>query len=373
MADARSNTPRVWTNNSDLATLAGELGPFVTVCLSTPGDQENAEQHNMAQWRERRDGLATMGASEVCLKAIDEAVAEAHMYGTTLYAIADDSGMRHISHLHTQAPLEFATRETLPIFGALLAKRQEHIPHICATADRLGAQITCYENGGNALHRVVEGDPTDPIRKVQMGGWSQRRYQMRAEDTWDHNAKDVAAALEHMTADCKPRAIFLAGDVRAVQLIESHLSSATAQLVAEVAGSRANDGQELIDTEHVAMELARIAADDTTALLDKYAEEKGQKDRAAGGVQDVIDALEQGRVEVLLVPDRQNDERQCWFGEQPSQIALSEHRVRALGARDARGGRLSDALIRSAIGSGSGIRVVGANLMTEDYAALLRW
>jgi hypothetical protein len=373
MADARSNTPRVWTDNSDLAPLASELGPFVTVCMHTPGDQENAEQNNMLRWRERRESLAEMGATEVCLKSLDEAVAEAHLYGDTLYAIADDSGMRHMSHLHMQAPREFATRETLPVFTSLLSKRQDQIPHICATADRLGAEITCFEGSGNSLHRVVEGDPTDPIRKVQAGGWSQRRYQMRAEDTWDHNAKDVANTLEHMTADCKPRSIFLAGDVRAVQMIESHLSSTTKQLVAEVAGSRAHDGQDLIDQARVVAELAQITAGDTKALLDKFAEEQGQKDRAATGVQEVIDALEQGRVEVLLVPNRVDDERQCWFGEQPAQIALSEHRVRALGAKNAKGGRLADALIRSAIGSGSGVRVVEAELMPDDYAALLRW
>ena len=37
-----------------------------------------------------------------------------------------------------------------------------------------------------------------PITKIAAGGWSQRRYQQRAENTWEDNARDVAGACSAM-------------------------------------------------------------------------------------------------------------------------------------------------------------------------------
>lgn len=372
MADARSNTPRVWLEASDLVDLTNDPGPFITICLATPQDQENAEQHNMLHWRSSRDALANLGASEVSLKEVDEVIADAHLQGNGVYVMADDSGVRHVTHL-ADTPEEFARREMLPVLAPLLYKRQRKLAHVCVTADRLGAVINAYEPGGNEMQRVVEGDPSDPIHKAQAGGWSQRRFELRVENSWDQHAKMAAEEIDQVAATCKARRIFLAGDVRAVQLIQEHLSPSARAIVYEVHGSRANDGSPLIDQEAVDTALELMVNNDTNALLEKLAEERGQVDRAASGPQEVIDALAQGRVEVLFVPLLDTDDRQCWFGEKPSQIAFSESRVRALGANHPVGGRMVDAMIRSAIGSSSGIRIVEAEAMSNDYAALLRW
>jgi hypothetical protein len=47
--------------------------------------------------------------------------------------------------------------------------------------------------GGGAVTTVGEATGDDPmLRKSNPGGWSQRRYQQRAENLWEENAKAVA-------------------------------------------------------------------------------------------------------------------------------------------------------------------------------------
>jgi hypothetical protein len=63
------------------------------------------------------------------------------------------------------------------------------------------------------------------------GGWSQPRYQRRAEDSWQHNAMAVADAVTQATRDLHAGLLLVAGDVRAVQLLRDHLPPETRRQV----------------------------------------------------------------------------------------------------------------------------------------------
>src|SRR3954466_9305774 len=96
-------------------------------------------------------------------------------------------------------------------------------------------------------------------------------YQAQAEERWDHNAKDVANVVAQVARDVDPRVIVVAGDVRSVQLLEKHLSTALQPLVRRIDGNRGADG----DTSHVAERvleaLGEAQRNVLLALLDKYA------------------------------------------------------------------------------------------------------
>src|SRR5207302_1818212 len=124
---------------------------------------------------------------------------------------------------------------------------------------------------------VETGGNDFPIRKVKPGGWSQRRYQERAENTWEQNADDAAKQLTTLVDHYDPRLIVATGDVRALQLLREALPDEVLQLVTEVEG----DPAELADA--AVKSVATAVATDTVALIEKFKEERGQHDRAAAG------------------------------------------------------------------------------------------
>ena len=119
--------------------------------------------------------------------------------------------------------------------------------------------------------------------------------------------------------------------------------------------------------------VATVAAEHTVALLEKFKEEKGQHDRAADGPAAVIDALQRGAVETLLVHDEADDMRPAWFGPEPTQIALDRETIEALGVHQPRCCRLVDVAIRAAIATSADVRVVPAAVLTDGLGAILRF
>ncbi len=118
----------------------------------------------------------------------------------------------------------------------------------------------------------------------------------------------------------------------------------------------------------------RVSARDTTALLEKLAEEQGQDDRGAEGVKATAAALAMAQVQVLLIHDDPADARTAWFGSDPPLVALAADGLRDLGIDEPQSGRLVDVFLRSALGTGAGMRIVPqAGRVREDVAAILRW
>src|SRR5438067_561092 len=74
------------------------------------------------------------------------------------------------------------------------------VPHLVVLVDRAGADVVAFSRraaahgaGGATVTTVGEESGSDPnLRKSNPGGWSQRRYQNRAENLWEQNAKSVA-------------------------------------------------------------------------------------------------------------------------------------------------------------------------------------
>jgi len=77
---------------------------------------------------------------------------------------------------------------------------------------------------------------------------------------------------------------------------------------------------------------------------------------------------------LLLAPDDPDDLRTAWFGAEPTQLGTTAAEVKALGVDDPTEGRLVDVAVRAALGTGAGIRVVGAGAGLEGgIGAILRW
>lgn len=367
-------TPRGAIDCSDLAEVLSHGGPILSAYLETE-PVANAAQINEQKWQALRREAEEAGATSEALGAIDGLVEDAHTKGRGLGAIVSAAGeLLNQANLQDPPRHQLARWAHLPSLIPLIEARQSRPPHVTLLTDRTGADIYVYEAlGSREFQLEVEGSD-DVIRKVAPGGWSQRRFQQRAEDSWESNAKIVADRLTRLVDKVGARLVVAAGDVRALQLLREALPPQVDALVEQIDGSRAEDGSEDAIAADAATLVATAVAHDTAELIAKFKEELGQSDRAANGPEEVVGALCEGRVDVLLLHEDPTDDRTAWVGPEGSHIALELGPLKEMGVDAPVEARLSDALVRAAVSTSSRVRVVpAASVLKDGVGAILRW
>ena len=358
-------TPHAAVDLSDLVPLLTAPGPVATVYLTTEAEIDNAAQRSEQRWRTLRRTMADDGVPEPVLAAIDPLVPEAHLDGQTLAVIAGGDGVRLVDHFPEPPQTDGYRWGSLPWIGPVLEERQGAVAHVIVTIDRTGADLVLVRPGGDAVEREVSGDPSAPVSKSAPGGWSQRRYQQRAENTWQDNAGNVADEVANLVRRGGGRIVIVAGDVRAVQLLRDALPAEVLELVEVTDSDPAQAAVRAVDT---------AVARGTVELLEKFKEEKGQADRAADGVRATVDALNRSQVEVLLVHADPDDQRTAWFGADPVPVSLDPGELKDLGVDSPTEGPLVDVLIRAAAGTGATVRMIPhAGPVQDNTGAILRW
>ncbi|MDP8987448.1 MAG: hypothetical protein M3N11_03780 [Actinomycetota bacterium] len=364
--------PDTFVTAPELAELAASPGAYASVYLTTEAAVENAGPRVEQRWKTVRAWLADQGAGEHVLAAVDAVVPGTHLQGQALAVIADTTGLRHVEH-HSEPMLSDIGRwGPLPALLPLLEWRQLSPPHVVVLADRQGADLVAVRREGADVRREAGGDDY-PLRKVGPGGWSQRRFQQRAENTWEHNAGDVAGQLVELVDRVNARLVVLAGDVRALQLLREALPERVGGLVSEVGGGRSADGSGPAIEAEVELLVAERVAEDTGRVLEKFAEERGQRDRAVEGAPATLGALALGQVEGLIV-DSGLDGEAAWFGPEPLHVGASRDDLGAMGVQAPQQAPLADVVIRAALDAGAGVRAVPSeHAPAGGLGALLRW
>jgi hypothetical protein len=328
------------------------------------------------RWRTLRSDLASRRVPGSVLEEIDALVPDAHLEGRTLAVVANADGLLHVEH--GEDPTDHDDRadgrwEALPWLFPILAWRRWQLSHLVVLIDRRGADIVAVRREGGELRREVDAERF-PERRVKPGGWSQRRFQQRAENSWEQGAGDVATEVERLAGRVDPRLIVVAGDVRAVGFLRDALPPALSELVHVVEGQRERDGGAGGPTEDVERILVSTVRQDEERLLARFEEELGQRDLAVEGADATVAALAKAQVDVILIRDDPDDRRTVWFGPEPTQIGLDRQAVEAMGVEDPREGRLRDGLVRAALGTSARIHVLDADRDPRDgIGALLRW
>ena len=370
-------TPAGAVTAADLAELAVAQGPFLTVELTTEGGIDNAAYRSEQRWKTLRTELQESGAPEEVLAVVDPLVGDAHLHGEWLGVLATAQGQTHVEHADPAPPRDRGSWAPLPVLLPFLARRQSSPPYVAVRADRRGADIVAVRRDRPDLHRQAGGGD-DPLAKAAPGGWSQRRYQQRAENTWEHNADDVAAEVTRLAHYVDARLVVVAGDTRAVTMIGDALPPDVAEILQVVEGSRSADGSEDVFVEEVERAVTAAVDADTEALLGKFREELGQSDRATEGIEATVASLARAQVEVLLVADSDRpaaaEERSAWFGPVPTQLGLSAQELRDLGVGTPQEAPLLDVVVRAALGTSAGIRLVPGDAgVAEGLGSILRW
>lgn len=370
--DSAQHQPPEGVRAPDLEKLSQTTGPFLSVYLTTEAEIENASQRSEQHWRALRSQLEEDGVPDGLLQAVGELVTDAHQQGPCLAVMATDAGVLHVDHGPRVPTRDIGTWGPLPRLSPIIEWRQTSPAHVVILADRRGADISAFSQIPDLHIQTDSGDA--PERKVGPGGWSQQRFQQRAENAWEQNAEEIAAQVGRVVDATNAQLIVIAGDVRTLAILREELPETLRSLVREIEGGRTLDGSGDAIAGEVARLVGVVAASESAAVLQRFEEERGQGDLAAEGSAAVLETLSMAQVEQLLVHDDLDDERTAWFGPEPVHVAATREELEALGVDEPLEGRLVDVAIRAALGTGASVRIIPHEAgLSSDLGALLRF
>jgi peptide subunit release factor 1 (eRF1) len=196
-------------------------------------------------------------------------------------------------------------------------------------------------------------------------------------NNWHENAKDVASTVEKIAADVSARCVIAAGDPMALQLLREHLPTTLQDTFVTIeGGGRHLDGSDEIVAERITEVLADQVAQSTLTLLEKFAEERGQDDRATDGVSATVAALRMGQVRTLILTDTRAGDHELFFGPDPTHLALTAQELLDLGVEQPWSATADEVLVRAALGTGAEVRFVTGGVEqapNEGVGAILRY
>jgi hypothetical protein len=250
------------------------------------------------------------------------------------------------------------------------------VPYAVVRLDRAGADIEVVGPSGEVQDaEEVEGDH-DVLHKVPGGGWSQRRYQERVEDSAARNVGHVADHLDRLVRRERPELVLVMGDDEAVAELRDRAGAELSErLVVLGSGGRAAGTSEEAEQEAVEEALEEHRRARRAALLDAFEEQRNRQQRAVESLDDVVDVLRRGQVERLLLQDDPTSTLTLWVGEGPLQLGTTEQQARDAGASAPTEVRADAALMWALLGSDADVTLVEADevVLQGGIGALLRW
>jgi len=182
-----------------------------------------------------------------------------------------------------------------------LARLDDQYPRYAAVvADTNQARVFVFGTGRRLRAEEVS---SDRVRRVKVGGWSQARYQRRADNAATQHVRELVAMLERVVSEEGIDRIVLAGDEVVVPLIRQELPQALVDRLVDVVALdiRAPERQVLDET------LAAIRRHDERTDRDAV-DQLFQSVRSSGlavlGAADTLDALKRGQVDELVITAR---------------------------------------------------------------------
>lgn len=249
----------------------------------------------------------------------------------------------------------------------------ESVSYVLVRVDHVGADITVSDTLGLDAREIVSEGDHDVLHKVPGGGWSHRRFQSRAEDSWDRNADTVARDLGAVVREVDPDIVLLAGDQRGIARIrESAPDHVTERLEVLEHGSRAEGASDERLDEEVAAAVQRCR----TGRIDEVLDRLGAADApTAVGVGETLEALRRGEVETLVLLAGALDDREAYAGPQPLLLATDPAELTALGVEEPERDSLEELLFRAALGQDADLLPLHAPIgaLPDGVGAVLRF
>ncbi len=359
---------------SFLRPLTDRPGPWLSVYVDATRAAENADHEIDLRWRALRERAAAEGADDATLDAVDEAV-HGHPYQPGRYGLAVFARAGEVvlaEPLSAPPPGDEVAFGPLPHLMPYVVQRGEDIAYVRVLADRTGADVSAVSVGGVTRTREVAGHETFPLRKVNAGGWSHRRYMQAAEESWKRNAQDVVAAAVDLAEAVGAEVLVVGGDVRAVGYFAGQLPKRWQDRVVQTdAGARHAGADEAALDDVTIQAIADVAERHTREALDRFGAQSGDG-TAVTGLGEVVTRLLRGQVDtVLLVNDASSTDKLWIHPDDPALIAVAASDL-GEGAVQV---RADAALLRATAGTSASLILVGPGEVPLEHGigAILRY
>jgi hypothetical protein len=336
-----------------LQPLVRASGPFASVCLDVSRTTENADHELRLRWKSVAGTLSEDGAPRRLTDELAERLFEPLPYGGELQRYVVVTADECL--IDTVAPLLSTQRDyghfgPLPHVMPLVRLRARASPYIVVTVDHVGADIVCADATGLDTRLWRSDGGHDVLHKVPGGGWSQRRYQSRVEDSWERNAEHVVESLDKIAADHRGEPIFLVGDPYARSVVRTNATGRIADELIDLGhGSRAAGSSAESIERSIVDELAarRTAARDDA--LSAYRMRHNRAEGVATNVSELIEALRRGSLETLLMVDRPDSSERLTAGPAPTVLGLDIDELTEFGVDDGIDDRADEVILRALI------------------------
>lgn len=352
--------------------------PFATACLDATAVAKSTEDDVALRWAVRARQLEREGTPHATIEALAAAALQPTGRGGEHTRVLVASGETIAVDLLLPGRPEREESAFGPVPHLMPAARalSAVVPHAVVRVDRVGADVEVVGPLGDVAAEEEVAGEHDVLHKVPGGGWSQRRYQARVEDSWERNATAVTQQLERVLRRHRSQLVLIAGDDHVISMVEKHAGKDLAGLLVRLeSGGRAQGVSGAAEQAAIEAALAEHRRARRGALLDRFSEQLSRQQQATEGLDDVVAVLRRGQVEELLLWDDPSSTAQLWVGEQALQLGVSRDDALAAGAADPVAVRADSALVWAVVASGAGITVLDRDdhPAAGGIAALLRW
>lgn len=369
---------------------------YVSVYLDTTPSSADAAAELALRWRAARERLAAAGADDATLGAVED-VLSSRTHDARGQAVFAASGTVRLNRALPAPPhQEIASYAPLPHVMPLLAQLPAHVPHVLVAADRAGGHVLAVSADRTAASGDVAGEQW-PVHKVSTGGWSEKRLQRSAEETWEENARLTVDAVVAAAQRVHAEFVVVGGDVRERGLVLGLLPPPLREAAVLIDKEAAPESAAF--TEAAETEVTRRTDTVSRARLDEFRVRMNGQDpaarRAVEGLRGTLTALRDGLASDVLIAERGFDDQdfdrdlarhdeapgdtfaggtEVWVGPGPADAATAKtlpgEREAPRRARD----RADAALVRAAAQTGAKLFFTppGADPPREGVGALLR-
>lgn len=344
-----------------LRKLVTTPGPFASVYFEDSHDTQDADKQLELRWRELRDQLAAQQAPGDTLNALETAVRDASRpVGRSGRALLAAGGSIVVDERLGEPPATPLSRVSdLPYVVPLTRYAEPGIKYVVAVVDQVNASVAAVGEQGRPLDTEDVGGPNHPVHPVQGGGSARSDMRRHTEESIRRNVAEIAEDVARTADRIGAGLIVLAGEIQGRRAVREALPTRLREIVQEV--THPDVAPEVVLAEK------RRRLDEVLRRFDNAV--TSERGLAVDGLEAVTAALVEGNVETLLIASP--GDATVRTGESPTQIAVTEAELQALGATRTHERRADEAVPLAAIAVDADLVSVDSAL-SEGFGAILR-
>lgn len=362
---------------SFLSPVVAHAGPVGAVHVDASRNSENAEHLVQLRWAEAEAELEQAGAPEGVVALLRERATAADgvagNHGRTV--VADGSTV--LLDVATPVPPVHGTGSygAVPQLFPLVRGLDTVVSHFLVEVDHVGADIHVVDPRGREVADLEVEGSHNVLHRYGGGGWSHRRFQMRALDSFERNAEAVLDKLEDLRVKHSPAVVLLTGDPKSTGIIRDKAGTELSALLIELEhGGRA----EGIDRDALAEEIDSVLSQhrqtQMAETLARFEQDRGRGRAAVDGLGEVVRALQAGAVDTLLLVDDPSASHTLWTSEEPMHVGNDRSEVESLGAQEPVEAPADAVLVRALVAQDGAIELIeGASDIAGGIGAILRF